>query len=642
MDAACAPPGEPREADEGGEGAEGGAGGEGDPSGRAEPDDDRKPGGRDARYTSAEHARLAPADHPQLALAERVALLADRAGADGAAALIRRAGRRAGTPLARVCVVGSTNAGKSQLVNRLAGAARVPVSALPVARPPTVVRSEGGDDWLARSGLELVDTPGWDLTAEAPAHWADGGEPARVVADSDVVVVATEARRALLGTEQARIRGLAGQPHAPAIVVVVTKLDEVEDERDEVMRRVRHLIRTLAPEAHLLPGPLPERAPDASPADRSSTAGSPTGGDREDGDRENRGRESGASRPTRDDEHLELCRSALTALTGARQRIALRTVRRLRLLADACELVAGAAERGPADARRDTERQTRALEVWHAAHESARFGWIVLGSELDRRRAALIGRVRAEAGLRRARCAAELSATLSEAPDLPAFLRLRALPRIELALEEFEGWIVGAVEAALAEDTGWLRERLAAGRPGEHLFAELTPAPPATPYEAPAPPRSGAGGGAFEGAAAWLPEAVGGTVEQALAPVASEAIAAVLGAVATGLVEGALARGQERRLLDTVDQVDHAVDTAFEEHLAAVERRVAGLYERLEAGARDRDEQWWRLHTAALAAPPASREHWRSLRDEAARLRREVETHMSALGVEMPRPGGSS
>ncbi|NUS14063.1 MAG: hypothetical protein HOY69_22100, partial [Streptomyces sp.] len=122
-------------------------------------------------------------------LAERVALLADRAGAGLFATLIRQSLRRARSPVARVCFVGGTNTGKSQLVNTLVGAALLPVSVRPGAEPPTLVRPYtvadapagghrvvtvrpgDGDGWLAEAGLELVDTPGWDT-------WAPAGVPA--------------------------------------------------------------------------------------------------------------------------------------------------------------------------------------------------------------------------------------------------------------------------------------------------------------------------------------------------------------------------------------------------------------------------------------------------------------------------------
>lgn len=84
-------------------------------------------------------------DLPQRELAEQVALLADRAGADSAASLIRRAARRAESPLARICVIGGSNVGKSRLVNELIGTDCLPVSVHATNGPPVVVRPTGAE-----------------------------------------------------------------------------------------------------------------------------------------------------------------------------------------------------------------------------------------------------------------------------------------------------------------------------------------------------------------------------------------------------------------------------------------------------------------------------------------------------------------
>ncbi|MGA4837821.1 GTPase [Streptomyces sp. G45] len=554
-------------------------------------------------------------------LAEQVALLADRAGADSAAAAVRRAYRRAGAPLARICVVGGANVGKSRLVNALVGVDCVPVSVHPVLAPPVAVRAAGtgpvragaedphtvladvpADSWLARAAVELVDTPGWeDWRAAQGADGQDRHPLARIVTDCDAVVVVTEARRALLATERARVRALAAAPHSPPLAVVVAKLDEVGDEAGDVLRRVRHAVREAAPEAQVLPGPLPT--------------------------------------PERSD-HVEQCRAALTRLTGAHQRAVLRAGRRLRSLVATCDLVAEASERALADVRWSDPVRDRAARTWHAAHEGARFHWVVIASDLDDRRAALTAAIAAEAGRRRARLGAELAKELAElagSPEDQGFVRLRVVPQTELALHDFEAWCGEAVDRALAEDTRWLRAALLDNRPGEDLFRDLV-APRAgealPPVSLPGAATAARAAEADEAAgwdASWLPEFVATAIEGVLAPVATGTVARIAGAAGSALVTEALEHGQAQRLERTIAALERVVAAAFTEHTARTEERVGQVYGRLAAQARDRDEQWWRLHTAALTARPGSLDHWRTLRDEARHLRGLARTHLSGL-----------
>lgn len=571
---------------------------------------------------SGDDADPAETTESQFELAERIALLADRAGADTAAASIRQAGRRARSSAARVCIVGGTNVGKSSLINRLVGAECVPVSVQPIVTGPTVVQSatvrsaaaassrqapgtsgyktvtvSGDTDlWLTRAGLELVDTPSWEVWTSQDPALTDPGPLSRVVTDCDLVVVATEARRALPVTDQARLRALVSQQHSPPVVVVVTKLDEVGDEADEVMRRVRYLARETAPEIQVLPGPADPRI-------------------------------SGYA------ERLEQCRSALAALSGAHHRVGLRAVRRIHLLTATCELIADAAERALADAHWSDPKKARAAQVWQAARESAQFNWIVLAAALDDRRETLVARIRAETERRRVQCIASLAAELSEATTTRLFMELRVIPQIDIVRQELQAWIAEAVSSALSDAAGWLRDALLRNRPGEELFAGLTgphvhrPVPlvagTASPAHAAADPDG------WE--ASWLPEFVGTALESVLAPVISETIAHLVGAVGTAVVGEAVQHGQDRRLRHTVDALRQLVTSAFVDQLARAEDHVEQEFRRLAGRAQDRDEQWWRLHSAALAAQPESVEHWRTLLAEAHLLRRSARIHLSSV-----------
>ncbi|MFE2550782.1 dynamin family protein [Streptomyces sp. NPDC059355] len=597
----------------------------------------------------------------QAELAEQAALLADRAGADSAASLIRRTARRAESPRARICVIGGSNVGKSRLVNELIGAVCVPVSVHATEGPPVVVRpyaaesgkaasqesgepggaagsdgstgpagpagsgqsagsepaaaSPGSGDrgpaglrtvrvevpsgsWPARTGVELVDTPGWE--GWSGVRKPDTAALARIVGDCDVVVVVTEARRAMLATEQARIKALAADPHSPPLAVVVTKLAEVEDEAADILRRVNHLVSVLAPEALVLPGPVP--APGAAP---------------------------GAAEP----DGVDPLRAVLGHLAGIRLRRALRTVRRLHLLAATCALVEEAAGRALADVYRPDPVRARAAQIWHTAHESARFHWIVLSADAGEWRATLVQTIAAEARRRRAAAARELAARFSRMLDTPQeqhFIRLHAIPHTAEALQQFEAWITEAVDRALEDDTRRLRAALLRNRPGEELFQGL-----AAPDAGRIVPAAALPGVAEEAAAAesqnatgwdasWLPEFVGTAIESVLTPMSAEVVGQIAGAAGTALVTEALEHGQAERRERAIDDLERIVEAAFAEQVARTEARIGQVYDHLLSRARDRDEQWWRLHTTAVAAQPESLDHWRSLQSTARTLSRSV------------------
>ncbi|MGP3690019.1 dynamin family protein [Streptomyces sp. IBSNAI002] len=605
------------------------------------------------------HGRDRPQDEPRHEpvgeLAERVALLADQAGADSAASLIRRAARRAESPLARICVIGGSNVGKSRLVNDLIGTDCLPVSVHPTKGPPVVVRpapaagpadagpteagpTEAGptdpgsadpgsadagpaasdpaqprtvavrvpaDSWLARAGVELVDTPGWE--GWSGVRQPDTAALARIVADGDVVVVVTEARRAMLATEQARIKALAAAPHTPPLAVVVTKLDEVEDEAADILRRVRHLVGILAPEALVEPGPV---------------------------------RTSGTASPAETADGIDRLRSVLAQLAGVRLRRALRTIRRLYLLAATCDLVEEAAARALADADRSDPVRARAAQIWHTAHESARFHWIVLSADVGEWRAALVSAMAAEARRRRAAATRELASRFSgmlETPEEQHFIRLHTIPYTAEALQRFESWITVTVDRVLEQDTRRLRDVLLRNRPGEELFQGL-----AAPDTRRIVPTAALPGVADTAAAAesqnatgwdasWLPEFVGTAIESVLTPVSTEVVAQIAGAAGTALVTEALEHGQAERRERTIDDLERIVEAAFTEQVARTDARIGQVYDRLLSEARDRDEQWWRLHTTAVAARPDSFGHWSSLRRTARSLSRAVHAHLSPL-----------
>ncbi len=116
-----------------------------------------------------------------------------------------------------------------------------------------------------------------------------------------------------------------------------------------------------------------------------------------------------------------------------------------------------------------------------------------------------------------------------------------------------------------------------------------------------------------------------------LAPVSTEVVAQIAGAAGTALVTEALEHGQAERRERAIGDLERIVEAAFTEQVARTEARIGQVYDRLLSQARDRDEQWWRLHTTAVAAQPESLDHWRSLQSTARSLSRSVQAHLSPL-----------
>jgi len=159
----------------------------------------------------------------------------DRAATMACDRLLRagRVGLRLTTPW-RIAVVGPVNAGKSSLVNALAGHARSLVSPLPGTTRDLVTSRLVIDGWE----IELVDTAG--LRDDEPAGGVERAGIARAVAvqaEVDLVLRVTpadrqdaETRRATEGEsgEPARFTP-AARPAPPAMIEVVSKVDLVAD-----------------------------------------------------------------------------------------------------------------------------------------------------------------------------------------------------------------------------------------------------------------------------------------------------------------------------------------------------------------------------------------------------------------------------
>ncbi len=119
-----------------------------------------------------------------------------------------------------VVVVGSPNAGKSTLVNRLSGSRTAVVHETPGV---TRDRKEVEVEWRGRRFV-LVDTGGFDTSAASPLAEAVRGQIEAGLAAADVALFVVDGRAGLLADDH-EIAGLLRRRRVP-VLVVANKLDD--------------------------------------------------------------------------------------------------------------------------------------------------------------------------------------------------------------------------------------------------------------------------------------------------------------------------------------------------------------------------------------------------------------------------------
>ncbi len=124
----------------------------------------------------------------------------------------------------RAAVVGYPNAGKSTLVNRLAGNRETVTHSEPGA---TRDRKEVACEWNGRS-ITLIDTGGVDLAAGDSLSRAVQSQAREAIADADVILHVIDAR-AGLGPGDAEVAALLRAAPAP-VIVVANKIDGPQSE----------------------------------------------------------------------------------------------------------------------------------------------------------------------------------------------------------------------------------------------------------------------------------------------------------------------------------------------------------------------------------------------------------------------------
>ncbi len=131
---------------------------------------------------------------------------------------------RALRPRPTVAVVGFPNAGKSTLVNRLAGGREAVTDAEPgVTRDRKALETE----WNGLS-LDLIDTGGVDLADSAELARSVQSQARAAIEEADMVLLVVDAR-AGLGPGDAELADLLRRSGRP-VVVAANKIDRVEDQ----------------------------------------------------------------------------------------------------------------------------------------------------------------------------------------------------------------------------------------------------------------------------------------------------------------------------------------------------------------------------------------------------------------------------
>lgn len=404
-------------------------------------------------YSSGEHPNFR-------SLAREAADLAKQAGSEHIAESITTALEERSRPGARIAIVGEFNRGKSTLVNHLIGADVVPTGPNPVTRSVTLVRhgvephlsvhwpdgtvdrrTLSDDVWsdlridtsteedtvpgimvetpsqvLQSLDVELIDTPGLQESRAGRLM-----QTRQAIARSDVAVVVISVNNPVSLTETRLIEDEILSRHLPRIVVVVTRLDDLEeDQRSDVVRTIENRLRTVDARIPVLWGP---------------------------------GLEGDASR-------VQRIWEVLAAEVQPQHRRRIRDERALRQVRDATgSLLALVDER--------LQEASLSEEEWEDAKRTANDGirrlelaWDHIVTQMESQQLVLRGgleqRIRASAD----RMTQDLTAQVGRVPDLKAWWTSEFEPQFRRQLQALASDADRSLRDALQRDAAWLESTL--------------------------------------------------------------------------------------------------------------------------------------------------------------------------------------
>jgi hypothetical protein len=419
---------------------------------------------------------MSAADRDVRDLARAAERVAADAGLESIAARLRKNRAERDRPGVRVAVVGDISSGKSTLINRLLGVDLLPTGSVPLTWAPVTVRALGAgagagvldirwpsgnaerrslaeDDpwrglvrnhepsagpvgegqlgpaepelllsapapWLAGAEVELIDTPG--LHEGRADHLL---QTQRVVALSDVVVMAISAPAPLSLLERQFLAEELLTKRVPHVVIALTKLDQLPAaEQDDFDSWFRDRIAEISPGVAVTIGPGP----------------APGGAER-----------------------LAELRDRISELAHSGNVIRRRDRRLAWQLADACAAISSAVQAASDQLAGDEAARHAAIVAAkdQLADDDVRWNQLRLG--LDERRLRLTETLRDSVSASAAELFEILDVELHRVTDVKAWWE-RELPiRLRRELKSLVRALESQIHARISEDLGWLDREVA-------------------------------------------------------------------------------------------------------------------------------------------------------------------------------------
>jgi GTP-binding protein EngB required for normal cell division len=345
--------------------------------------------------------------------------LATGHGLAGTESALRSLAAGRGRPAFRLAVLGGPGKGKSTLVNTLLGTPVMPTGSAGTTQSPVVICS-GGDGWLERQRLELVDTPGFGATDQVE-------ELHDTVAECDAVLFVVFAVAPLSNTELRILQEQVLGKHVPFVAVVVTMLDLVDPaEHADTIRHIESRLAETAGRVTILLGPGP-------------------GGD---------------------DTERDRLREFVAHHTRTADRPLWRNRRTAALVADHCTaMVSHANEQMAVQRRAAAEHEAATAQAMTLLDRDAR-QWEILRLELMSRQLTLTARLRDKVREHRGDLLEKLRWELEHAPDPRAWWD-RSLPsHLRSELGSTARRVERLILSGLANDSQWLNEQIREWLPG--------------------------------------------------------------------------------------------------------------------------------------------------------------------------------